>query len=97
MYVLGFYRSTGTIRHSPLRKRNFFAVSFYFGLWVKHDSERSCMLVILKRDDEEISLQAAQLIATAVHKKPALVLGLAPRHDGRRLQTSRGPAQTGFA
>jgi len=35
------------------------------------------MLVILKRDDEEISLQAAQLIATAVHKKPALVVGLA--------------------
>ena len=35
------------------------------------------MLVILKRDDEEISLQAAQLIASAVHKKPALVLGLA--------------------
>ena len=35
------------------------------------------MLVILKRDDEEISLQAAQLIATAVHKKPALVLGFA--------------------
>ena len=35
------------------------------------------MLLILKRDDEEISLQAAQLIATAVHKKPALVLGLA--------------------
>ncbi len=35
------------------------------------------MLVILKRDDEAISLQAAQLIAGAVHKKPALVLGLA--------------------
>ncbi len=35
------------------------------------------MLLILKRDDEDISLQAAQLIATAVHKKPALVLGLA--------------------
>jgi len=35
------------------------------------------MLVILKRDDEAISLQAAQLIASAVHKKPALVLGLA--------------------
>jgi glucosamine-6-phosphate deaminase len=35
------------------------------------------MLVILKRDDEEISRQAAQLIASAVHKKPALVLGLA--------------------
>jgi glucosamine-6-phosphate deaminase len=35
------------------------------------------MLVILKRDDEEISLQAAQLIAAAVRKKPALVLGLA--------------------
>src|SRR5258708_27697335 len=35
------------------------------------------MLVILKRDDEEISLQAAQLIASAVRKKPALVLGLA--------------------
>jgi glucosamine-6-phosphate deaminase len=35
------------------------------------------MLVILKRDDEEISLQAAQLIAGAVRKKPALVLGLA--------------------
>jgi glucosamine-6-phosphate deaminase len=35
------------------------------------------MLVILKRDDEEISRQAAQLIASAVHRKPALVLGLA--------------------
>jgi glucosamine-6-phosphate deaminase len=35
------------------------------------------MLVILKRDDEEISRQAAQLIASAVHKKPALTLGLA--------------------
>jgi glucosamine-6-phosphate deaminase len=35
------------------------------------------MLVILKRDDEEISLQAAQLIAGAVRKKPALTLGLA--------------------
>src|SRR5467141_4562586 len=35
------------------------------------------MLVILKRDDEEISLQAAQLIASAVRKKSALVLGLA--------------------
>ncbi len=35
------------------------------------------MLVILKRDGEEISLQAAQLIAGAVRKKPALVLGLA--------------------
>ena len=35
------------------------------------------MLVILKRDDEEISLQAAQLIASAVRKKTALVLGLA--------------------
>ena len=35
------------------------------------------MLVILKRNDEQISLQAAQLIASAVRKKPALVLGLA--------------------
>ena len=35
------------------------------------------MLVILKRDDEAISLQAAQLIAGAVHRKPDLVLGLA--------------------
>jgi glucosamine-6-phosphate deaminase len=35
------------------------------------------MLVILKRDGEEISLQAAQLIASAMHRKPALVLGLA--------------------
>jgi len=35
------------------------------------------MLVILKRDDEEISLQAAKLIASAVRKKPALTLGLA--------------------
>jgi glucosamine-6-phosphate deaminase len=35
------------------------------------------MLVILKRDDEEISRQAAQLIASAVRRKPALVLGLA--------------------
>src|SRR6267154_1656808 len=35
------------------------------------------MLVILKRDDEEISLQAAQLIAGAMRKKPSLALGLA--------------------
>src|SRR3982075_3070076 len=35
------------------------------------------MLVILKRDDEEISRQAGRLIASAVRKKPALVLGLA--------------------
>ena len=35
------------------------------------------MLVILKRDDDEISLQAAQLIASAVRRKPALTLGLA--------------------
>ena len=35
------------------------------------------MLVILKRNDEEISLQAAQLIASAIRKKPALTLGLA--------------------
>src|SRR2546421_12842662 len=35
------------------------------------------MLVILKRNDEQISLQAAQLVASAVRKKPALVLGLA--------------------
>jgi glucosamine-6-phosphate deaminase len=35
------------------------------------------MLVILKRDDEEISRQAGQLIAGAVHKKPDLRLGLA--------------------
>src|SRR5260370_27208942 len=35
------------------------------------------MLVILKRDDEDISRQAAQLIASAVHKKPSLTLGLA--------------------
>ena len=35
------------------------------------------MLVILKRSDEEINLQAAQLIAGAIKKKPALTLGLA--------------------
>jgi glucosamine-6-phosphate deaminase len=35
------------------------------------------MLVILKHDDEEISRQAAQLVAGAVRKKPALTLGLA--------------------
>ncbi len=35
------------------------------------------MLVILKRDDEESSRQAAQLIASAVRKKPTLTLGLA--------------------
>lgn len=35
------------------------------------------MLVILKRDNEEINEQAAQLIAGAIRKKPALVLGLA--------------------
>ena len=35
------------------------------------------MLVLLKRDSEEISRQAAQLVAGAVCKKPELVLGLA--------------------
>ncbi len=35
------------------------------------------MLVILKRDSEEVSRQAAQLVASAVKKKPALTLGLA--------------------
>jgi glucosamine-6-phosphate deaminase len=35
------------------------------------------MLVILKRDNEEISCQAAQLVASAVRKKPSLTLGLA--------------------
>src|SRR2546425_5861680 len=35
------------------------------------------MLVLLKRDSEEISRQAAQLVAGAVRKKPGLVLGLA--------------------
>lgn len=35
------------------------------------------MLVILKRDNEEINRQAAQLIASAVKKKPPLTLGLA--------------------
>lgn len=35
------------------------------------------MLVILKRNAEEISLQAAQLIAGAVRRKPNLSLGLA--------------------
>ena len=35
------------------------------------------MLVILKRDHEEISRQTAQLIASAARKKPALTLGLA--------------------
>ncbi|HET8925767.1 MAG TPA: glucosamine-6-phosphate deaminase [Candidatus Acidoferrum sp.] len=35
------------------------------------------MLVILKRDANEISAQAAQLIASAIKKNPALTLGLA--------------------
>lgn len=35
------------------------------------------MLVILKQDNEGINLQAAQLIASAVKKKPATTLGLA--------------------
>jgi glucosamine-6-phosphate deaminase len=35
------------------------------------------MLVILKRDNEEINAQAAQLIASAIKKKPSLTLGLA--------------------
>jgi glucosamine-6-phosphate deaminase len=35
------------------------------------------MLVILKRDEDEISRQAALLIASAVRKKPTLALGLA--------------------
>ncbi len=35
------------------------------------------MLVLLKRDSEEISRQAAQLVAGAVRKKPESVLGLA--------------------
>ena len=35
------------------------------------------MLVILKRDADQISRQAAQLVASAVRRKPSLVLGLA--------------------
>ena len=35
------------------------------------------MLVILKRDNEEVNQHAAQLIAGAIKKKPALTLGLA--------------------
>jgi glucosamine-6-phosphate deaminase len=35
------------------------------------------VLVILKRDKDEINRQAAQLIASAIKKKPSLVLGLA--------------------
>jgi glucosamine-6-phosphate deaminase len=35
------------------------------------------MLVILKRDADEISRQAAQLVASAVRKNPSLTLGLA--------------------
>src|SRR6202171_958555 len=35
------------------------------------------MLVLLKRDSEEISWQAAQLVASAVRKKAESVLGLA--------------------
>lgn len=35
------------------------------------------MLVILRRDSEEISRQTADLVASAVRKKPALTLGLA--------------------
>ena len=35
------------------------------------------MLVILKRDNDEVNEQAAQLIAGAIKKKPALNLGLA--------------------
>jgi glucosamine-6-phosphate deaminase len=35
------------------------------------------MLVILKRDNAEVNEQAAQLIAGAIKKKPALTLGLA--------------------
>ena len=35
------------------------------------------MLVILKRDNEEVNEHAAQLIAGAIKKKPSLTLGLA--------------------
>ncbi len=35
------------------------------------------MLVILKRDAGQVSRQAAQLVASAIRKKPSLVLGLA--------------------
>jgi len=35
------------------------------------------MLVILKRDAEAVSLQAAELVASHIRRKPALVLGLA--------------------
>ncbi|HUE54942.1 MAG TPA: glucosamine-6-phosphate deaminase [Candidatus Udaeobacter sp.] len=35
------------------------------------------MLVILRRDADEVSRQAAQLVASAVRRKPSLVLGLA--------------------
>jgi glucosamine-6-phosphate deaminase len=35
------------------------------------------MLVILKRDNEDVNEQAAQLITSAIQKKPSLTLGLA--------------------
>jgi glucosamine-6-phosphate deaminase len=35
------------------------------------------MLVILKRDEEEVNEQAAQLVAGAIRRKPSLTLGLA--------------------
>src|SRR5216684_7064322 len=35
------------------------------------------MLVILKRDNDGVNEQAAQLIAGAIQKKPAFILGLA--------------------
>jgi len=35
------------------------------------------MLVILKRDADQVSRQAAQLVASAVRRKPSLMLGLA--------------------
>src|SRR5256714_1409262 len=49
----------------------------YFKRWKSGVQRGRSMLVILRPDEEEIGRQAAQLIASAVRKKPALALGLA--------------------
>src|SRR6266571_4111368 len=67
-------------RHSPVpvRLTNLFPwLIFVSGNRYNAIQRGRRMLVILKRDEEDISRQAAQLIASAVHKKPALALGLA--------------------
>lgn len=43
------------------------------------------MLVVLKRDQEEVDRRAAHFVANAIRRKVPLTLGLATRYHGWRI------------